>query len=100
MINSPFQAPLGGGRQARGQRTEHAQDRNAHPQALAARQRLDAEQRTNDHGLQRQGRQSEAGPRRRRVADGHVVEDEEQAEEAEAQHRHRGPIPALRPAHA
>jgi hypothetical protein len=86
MINSPRQAPGG------------LCDANANH--LARRQPLDAEDRTDHHGVERQRRQRETGARGGRVGHRDIVEDEEQAEEADAEQRHRRPVGPLRPAHA
>jgi hypothetical protein len=71
---------VGRRRQARRQRRTNAQHRDRDAGELADGQRLDAQDRADDHGLQRQGRQGQTGARRRRVADGDIVEDEEHPE--------------------
>jgi hypothetical protein len=74
-------------REARRQRGKDAEHGNAHACRLARRQRLDAEDAADQHGLQRQGRQREARARSSRVGDREIVEDEEQPEEAEPDRR-------------
>jgi len=67
------------------------------PVVLAHRQRFDAEQGADHHGVQRQRRQRQAGTGRGGVAHREFIEDEEHAEEAEAERCDRRPVPPLRP---
>ena len=85
MISSPRQAPCGAAASPDASAANTPSTAMPTPIDLAQRQRLDAEQRADHHGLQRQGRQREAGARRGRVADRDIVEDEEQPEEAKAE---------------
>ena len=84
-------------RQSRCQRGGDAEHRNADPDRFPFRQRLDAEQGADHHGVQRQRRQRERGARRGRVGHRDVVENEEHAEETEAEGGDGGPVAAARP---
>jgi len=100
MINSPRQAPLGAAERPDASAAKTPSTAIPTHHGLAHRQRFDAENAADRHGLQRQSRQRETGAGRRRVAERDVIKDEEQAEKAQPQGGDAEPVGARRPFYA